>query len=213
MVFQGHFSGISQSYCLVRETVTALCYSLVAISIIGIGIERWYATKTVSSIAARATAFLENPASSGRKPVFKPILMVIGFWVIALLSAASWFISAKNRNATNASANNTNESQMCFCDAFSSHSGKKSDFSVLYILVGVYFANEVAITSLYFYVWRVNKTKLEAFSINTARHSLQERFQIRENIQTTKLMIPTVTVHALCWITYQVAMVIKGTIQ
>ncbi len=62
-VFRGHFSPIHPSYCLIRQTITALFHSLVSISILGIGLERWYAAKAVSRIAARATAWLESPKS------------------------------------------------------------------------------------------------------------------------------------------------------
>lgn len=52
---------------------------------------------------------------------------------------------------------------------------------------------------IYFFVYWKNKRLLFEFTLNTARHSLSERFIMWANVKATKMLIPASVVHALSY--------------
>lgn len=65
------------------------------------------------------------------------------------------------------------------------------------INVLLYVCLEVTVVFVYWYVYHRNCTDYADFTINTARHNLHERFQMLNNVQTTRMLLPVVIVHAL----------------
>lgn len=66
----------------------------------------------------------------------------------------------------------------------------------------MYVCLEVTIVFVYWYVYHRNCNDYANFTINTARHNLHERFQMLNNVQTTRMLLPVVIIHALFYTTF-----------
>ena len=173
-VLLGHMTSIYKTTCTVMGGFVVLASCFESISLFTLGLDRYFATKNVVKHAKRALAKLEsnNQLIIYKYEVKKILLMIVVCFCIACTTGTTWFLNLHFEKWENDFA--------CYCDA-----GISTDINVqiLFPILLFYLGAEICVCSLYVYVWWLNVTKLADFSINTARHSLQERFEIRQNIQ------------------------------
>ena len=85
--------------------------------------------------------------------------------------------------------------EACYCHIASLMSTESAIFTAVFNIF-----LEGGMVGLFYYILKLNRTKMADFSINTTRHNLNERFKIRETILVTEMLLPSAVLHAVCWI-------------
>lgn len=89
---------------------------------------------------------------------------------------------------------------MCYCHVLLCYK-----WWVIAATMTFYFTTEIISLCIYFAVYRWNRTRLMSFGINSATHSLSERFQIANTIRATEILLPLVILHGICGSSLQLA--------
>ena len=168
----GNMMHISKGLCTFWGCLICITSAFEATLIVAIGMERYNATKNVVKYAEQALAALESSKQVKKiVQLKKPLIIVLICSSIALSTAILWFL-----NLSSLSWDDSN--LQCYCDlGVNRNINPKLVVPIIVLYVGF----EIVFCLLYVYVWWVNKTKLAQFTIKTAHHCLQERFEIREN--------------------------------
>ncbi|CAJ0964047.1 unnamed protein product, partial [Mesorhabditis belari] len=110
--------------------------------------------------------------------------------IFALACSASGFVTVEYLL-------NLHTEGMCVCDGAS-----LADSHAMMIRISVCALFEAATISLFGYVMVYSRSRADGLGINTAKYSLSKRFQIHETFRTTQMLLPSVVLHAVLYLSY-----------
>ncbi len=159
---------ISFYACQIQETVASLAGTPLAFSVPIVVVERWLVTKDrLKPLESRPNKFV--------------VVTVALSWFMGLFSIALMKPGFGPQNAS-----------LCFCSYM-----LITPFHQYLLLCLIFFAQELIVNCLFYYVLHLNRTELFSYSLNTARHSLARRFELRSTIQITEMLFPSVLCHTI----------------
>uniref|UniRef100_A0A915IPA4 G-protein coupled receptors family 1 profile domain-containing protein n=1 Tax=Romanomermis culicivorax TaxID=13658 RepID=A0A915IPA4_ROMCU len=163
---------IKSTICALIELPFHVCSLALILSITGIGIERFSATI--------------KQKSDSEKPGRGTKTILIGIWLVAFGNIIAGYLYAY-----------ANQTIMCYC-----HLSLVTTQRIFAVNTMFYVFIEISVLFLFWYVYYRNCKDYCNFTINTARHNLHARFQMINNVETTRTLLPVVVVHALFWTAY-----------
>lgn len=187
-VWQYGFFPMTPAQCGFFELLWDLGSSTAAFSVVCIGIERMRST-----VWKRTFADFDRPSAEAycllgacwANGILTPLLLIL--------------LSALAQPA---------QKRLCYC-----HVVFSTPPYFMYLLVPAYTALETMTLIFYMILYRHSKAEFTNFTINTTRHSLAQRYQMLNNINTIVLLMPTIIIHGACYVfvtaalTYLISMV------
>uniref|UniRef100_A0A5S6QFF1 G-protein coupled receptors family 1 profile domain-containing protein n=1 Tax=Trichuris muris TaxID=70415 RepID=A0A5S6QFF1_TRIMR len=154
--------GVTKKTCILVQAPSVASFLVFSICIAAIGAERLLAT-------------LKNRYDDKERSSTAVRVFVTVTWAGGILNALL-FLLVRNQ-----------ETVVQYCSLF-----LLSFSPLLYVTCGFYCMIATSTVIVYWVTYKLNSTRVLAFSINTATHSLQERFQLRNNISITYSLLPCV---------------------
>ncbi|KFD56478.1 hypothetical protein M514_02582 [Trichuris suis] len=173
---------ITKKVCIVMQAPSVICFLVFSLCITALGAERLLATLN--------NYYDDNERSSSGVKAFVTIA-----WVAGLFNALIFFLLPNQ------------ESVVHYCSVFLFNISPQ-----LYITCGLYCVIATITVVIYWVTYKLNSTRVLAFSINTATHSLQERFQLRNNVSITIALLPCVLGNSITFLLFFGTLTIVGAL-
>lgn len=174
-VFSFHANGIGNLMCLLIETPTAILLNVFVVALFAIGVDRFLATLNYS---------WRHKIEQDETSTVVMKCFVVLLWFNGLVTQSIYV----HKSFRSPSA----EYALCFCSmVFLTGYQNLITFTLITLTI------KLLTLALFGYVFYISKTLYLKFSINTAAHNLQERFQLSNTIKATTTLLPFLITHAV----------------
>ncbi|CDW59125.1 Serpentine receptor class alpha [Trichuris trichiura] len=171
---------ITKKACVVMQAPSVICFLVFSLCITALGAERLLATLK--------NCYDDNERSSTGVKAFVTVA-----WVGGIFNALIFFLLPNQ------------ELVLQYCSVFLFNISPQ-----LYVTCGLYCAIAIITVVIYWLTYKLNSSRVLSFSINRATHSLQERFQLRNNVSITIALLPCVLSNSITFLLFFGTLTIAG---